>query len=221
MAVAAAIRSEEVDVDARLAEFGLSKPALIEVLRSAFAQHGNCTENDPAGARGYLVYKEGVRGLREQYRRHGWEIDRTGGLETIVDHNRKMRIAVISTDTGTANPAQVPQNRNRKGPSSERAALTNAQITLPGAELWPRVREDGSRVPAEDYATWHLCIFIEGDDLRAELSLLSEFTGGYFVDAFERIFLVGPDEWNPLMVSEPLLPEDAPGIEVEVRRKSH
>lgn len=218
----AVIRAEGDDVDARLAELGLSKPGLLDVLRDAFAEHGNCTDNDPAGARGYAVYKHGVRGLREQFARgqdQPWRLDNTGGLETIIDDERKVRIAVVNTDTGTADPLRIPQNRNRKGPSSERAALANAQM-LPGAESWPEQRREGTRAKTDDYVTWHLCIFIDGDDLRAELSLLNYFASGYFRDAHERIFLVSDGEWSPVTISDtPTLP-DAPEITVEVRRKS-
>src|SRR3970040_2169260 len=112
----AILRIDSSDVEHRLAEFQPEKPGLLEVLRVSFAEHGNVTENDPAGSKGLAAYRWGVRGLRERYRTAGWELDRTGGLETIVHHGIKTRIAVINTDGGTCDVDQIPQNRNRKGP---------------------------------------------------------------------------------------------------------
>ena len=132
------VRSDTFDADSRLSDLALGRAALLEVLAVAFAEHGNCNENDPAGSRGLAVYRWCVRGLREQYRSAGWDLDRSGGIETIVHHEKKIRIAVINTDAATCKPGVIPQNSSRKGPNSERAAATNAQM-FPGAEAWPVV----------------------------------------------------------------------------------
>lgn len=215
------VRSETFEADIRLTDLGLSRSAILEVLAVAFAEHGNCNENDPAGSRGLAVYRWCVRGLREQYRSAGWDLDRTGGIETIVHHEKKIRIAVINTDAATCNPHIIPQNSSRKGPNSERAAATNAQM-FPGAEEWPVVAKDGRPVVTDDYATWHLCVHIDGNELRAELSLLVDFNSGFFCDARERIFLVKNGEWNPLSIE---FSDEEPGasgaseFDVAVRRK--
>jgi hypothetical protein len=191
------IRSDEHDVSVRLGDMKLTRDGLIDVLGQIFAEHGFCNENDPAGTRGWTVYRWGVRGLREKFRSKGWSVDSTGNLETLVHHALKIRIAVLNTDDGTCDENRIPCNTNEKGPNSERAALANADM-LPGAEDWPETKADGTPAVTPEYETWHLCVYVRDDDLRAELSLLNKFSAGYFLDAAERIFLVKPSEWKPL-----------------------
>lgn len=219
MAQAPLIRSDVHDVSGRLSELWLSLEGLLEVLSVIFAEHGFCNENDPAGTRGWTVYRWGVRGLREQFRSSGWSVDSTGNLETLVNHAIKMRVAVLNTDDGTCNEARLPRNTNEKGPNSERAALANADM-LPGAAAWPQIKPDGSPAVTPEYDTWHLCIYVRDDELRAELSLLNKFEAGFFSGASERIFLVKPGEWKPL---EQRLPDDGasapPAVDFNVERK--
>lgn len=193
----ALIHQDAVDVDTRLARLGLEREKLLEILRVCYAEHGNCNENDPRGSAGLAVYRWAVRGLREQYRVEGWEIDRTGGLETMVHHDLKIRIAVMNTDEYTSDRRYDPQNRFPKGPNSESAATANMAF-FPGAESWPLATKQGPIIDTSDYVTWHLCIFILGDTLKAELSLLIRFANGFFQEAKERIFLVSGDDWGPL-----------------------
>ena len=215
--MAAILRIEEWDRDARLAELGLSRDLLSEVVDACVAADGDCTANDPPMARGMKVYFAGVRRLRELLGPEGWEKDDTGGFSTVVNHDRRVRVAFMNTDNSTCDPAALlPINRSRKGPNSERAASVN-QVLLPGIE-WVSVRSDGSRPPADDYATWHMCVHIDGDRVRAELALLSGFEAGYFTDCRERIFLISDGEWGGFSGSPP--DDDiGPEIEIEVRRK--
>jgi hypothetical protein len=191
------IRIDAHDVSVRLGEMKLSLDGLLDVLGVIFAEHGFCNENDPAGTRGWTVYRWGVRGLREKFRSEGWSVDSTGNLETLVNHSLKIRIAILNTDDGTCDQDRIPCNTNVKGPNSERAALANADM-LPGAEDWPELKADGTPAVTPEYETWHLCIYVRNDDLRAELSLLNKFSAGFFLGAAERIFLVKPGEWKPL-----------------------
>jgi hypothetical protein len=211
------VRSEAWDVNHRLAELGLTREILVDVVRACAAAHGGCTDNDPPNAKGIEVWRWGVRRLRELLRPEGLEKDETGGFSTIVDHGRKLRIAVINTDGTTGVPGDgIPQNRARKGPASESAAATNQRL-LPGAEAWPLRTAEG-RAPVSSYATWHLCVHIDGDVVRAELSLLNGFESGYFTDCHERIILLGPGDWDDLDHAHG--PEDlGPEFDVDVRRK--
>lgn len=185
------------NVPSRLRAMRLSLDGLLEVLGVIFSEHGICNENDPAGTPGWTIYRWGVRGLRERFRSEGWCIDSTGNLETLVHHELKIRIAILNTDDGTCDPQRIPCNISEKGPCNARAALANADM-LPGAENWPKTKADGTPAVTPEYETWHLCVYIRGDDLRSELSLFDGFSGGYFLSAAERIFLVTPGEWDPV-----------------------
>ena len=208
------VRIEEADREDRLDELGLSRALLLEVVDACVAAEGDCTANDPPMARGLKVYFAGVRRLRELLCPAGWEKDDTGGFSTVVNHERRIRLAFMNADDGTCVVDAQPSNRSRKGPNSERAASTN-QTLLPGIE-WPTSRADGTRPAGEDYVTWHLCVHIDQDVTRAELTLQSRFQDGFFTDCHERIFLTTDGEWG-----DSRSPNDdlGPEIEVEVRRK--
>jgi hypothetical protein len=110
----------------------------------------------------------------------------------------------------------VPRNTNEKGPNSERAALANCSI-LPGAEEWPQYNRDGTPAVTPEYDTWHLCVYVRDDELRAELSLLIQFSAGFFSGARERLFLVKPGDWK---VTSQQKPDDAPDVVTfQVERK--
>ena len=49
-----------------------------------------------------------------------------------------------------------------------------------------------SRIPGA-YVSWYICVYNEGDEVRAELSCPVEVEFGYVKDFHERIILVGPD----------------------------
>lgn len=208
------VRVEDFDRDARLEELGLSRSVLLEVVDACVAAEGDCTPNDPPMAKGLKVYFAGVRRLRELLCPAGWEKDDRGGFSTVINHERRIRLAFMNADDGTCVVGAQPTNRSRKGPNSERAATTN-QVLLPGVE-WPTIRVDGTRPADGAYATWHLCVHISQEVARAELTLQSEFTAGYFTDCRERIFLTTDGEWG-----DSAAPDDdlGPDIEVEVRRK--
>ena len=65
---------------------------------------------------------------------------------------------------------------------------------------------------------WYLCIFAEGDVVRAELSCPLTCSGGYFTDFLERIVLIGDDDADLIRTQ---MPDEDGGadFEVEVVRK--
>ena len=210
LAMPAILRFEEWDVELRLAEFDLTKEQLLGAVHAAVAHHGGCTDNDPPNARGWEVWRWGVRRLRELLPSERWKKDDTGGYSTIVNDKRRIRIAVLNTDDATGILGdRFPQNRCRKGPTSERAATANQQILL-----FP-FPPSGPPIDPAGYATWHLCIYIDGDEVRAELSLMNDFEGGSFTDCHERIILIGPDDWSRVEVDDDsdLGPEFEPQVE--------
>ena len=154
-----------------------------------------CSDNDPPNSRGFEAWRWGVRKLREIFRAQGWEKDDTRGFSTLVNHKRKLRIAVMNADGGAGTLDGVPQNRSRKGAASEEVATINKQLEL-GGPNWAPMLENGEGPGFEGYTTWHLCIYIAGEVVRAELSRLHGFEGGYFTGCFEKIVLLGPGDWE-------------------------
>jgi hypothetical protein len=130
----------------------------------------------------------------------------------------------MNTDDATSDLFRIPQNRYPKGTNSERAIAVNAAILFPDAENWPLLDRDGKKVvTAAGYATWHMCIHIDGDEMLAELSYFKEFAGKFLQDASERIFLISKGEWGPLRSfgsSGGTPPNSDSGIKIIIQRKN-
>lgn len=193
----AVIRSEEWDVESRLADFGLNRQLLNEVIEAAVLGRSGCNENDPPGSYGWEAYRMATRRARELLRTEGWDGDNAGGIASVVNHDRRFRMVFMNADDGTGTLDQCPQNRCRKGANSERIAARNGYL-FDASEL----EIPAGPVPHHDgYTTWYLCVYIKGDPdkditVRAELTLMSEFTNGYFNGFAEKIVLVKDGDWS-------------------------
>lgn len=210
--MAAVVRIEEWDVHQRLSELDLSHSDMTDIVLACVAAHGGCTDDDPPAARGWEVWRWGVRRSREILQERDWTKDNSGGYPTVVNHSKRIRIAIAGTDEATGLLGDKdPKNRSGKGPASEKATTTN-QMCLPGAESWPA----STAGDVEGYETWHLCVFIKEDHVRAELARFSGFEAGFFTRCQERIILIGGDDWTELEITEDDL---GPEFEVDVQAK--
>lgn len=190
----------------------LPEDQLVEVIQASVIAYGGCTDNDPPAARGWDSWRWGVRRLREVLVPEGWIKDDTGGLSTVVNHKRRIRIACVRTDDATGIPGERdPQNRSPKGALNERATTVN-QLSLSGADEWPK--PEGQ---VDEYETRYLCIYIEGDVVRAEFSRFDGFEDGHLTDCYERIMLLGVGDWEPLDFSDDSDLE--PDLDIDIRRK--
>ena len=213
----AAVYFRPEDADARLWRLArLQRQDLMEALVAAVAAVGACTDNDPPTARGYDAWRFALRRLRDVLRPQGWEKYDTANFSTIVSHPARIRIAVVNTDDATGDPRIYPTNRSRKGANSDRASQIN-QFVLPFAE-WTEIEPEEAAIPG--YATWYLCIYVEGHQVRAELSLPTRMEGGYFADWGERIILTSSgDGWSSATDMPELGDDDGPVFEVPITRR--
>jgi len=213
------VRVQEADVVSRLAELDLSRETLISIVKACAAGYGGCTDNDPPNARGFETWRWGVRRAREELRPAGWEKDDSGNYSTVVNHNRQIRLAIMNADDGAGMPDRVPLNRAKKGPNSEKVATRNDQLSFPGAEFWPVPEADELKKNIETYSTWHLCVHINGDIVRAELALLNGFSNGFFNDFVEKIIVIGEGDWNNVGFKTGPDDDFGPELDFEIARK--
>lgn len=214
----ALVRIKPWEVSARLAELNLTREDLLETVDACVAAQNSCTENDPPNARGFESWRWGVRRVREVLCPQGWLKDDTGMYCTVVNPKRKIRLAILNADDGVGIPDRTPQNRNRKGPTSERVASDNSrQIAFTESSDWPV--PETSAPEFSDFQTWHLCVYIQGDIVRAELSLLDEFCSGYFTGCSEKIILLGEGDYKPEGWKTNEDDDDGPEFTVQVTRK--
>jgi hypothetical protein len=221
-----AIFKKPVEVDGRLAQLGVTRDQLLEVVQAMIAARAACTDNDPPSAPGWSSWRSGTRRLREVLRSDIWLKDDSEQISCIVNHEAGMRIAVANTDdaSGIDNEDAVPQNRSKKGAATDRA-VDGTQQSLFGPT--PQRRDDNvvlfvpRRRHSLSYVTFYVCVFNEGDIVRAEFSCPIVVENGYFRDFSERKILVGPNEWPPTPRRKNQDPEsgNASEFDIPVRRK--
>jgi len=114
----------------------------------------------------------GTRRIRELHcTSEEWCRDETDQVASIFNHQLGVRIVVCNTDDGTCVEGRAPKNRSKKGAATDRAVDGNQ------ASFWDYGTMDEkvislrpARAEPESLVTWHLCVYHEGEDLRAELS---------------------------------------------------
>jgi hypothetical protein len=206
------IYSEPREVDRRLQQyFNSTRGQWIEIIKACVAARGGCTANNAKSAPGFYAWDAGVRRMREIFGREGYINGSEDGIETIINYELKRKITVMNTDEGTTDSTRSPRNRTPKGPAAEKVTDLNDQI-----EMFKR--HEISKPPEDENAIWYLCIFDDGATVRAELSKPVEFKSQYFVKFSERIFILGPGDWEKIAITSPRVEPDS-DLNIDVRRK--
>lgn len=193
--MATVLVAKPVEVVNRLEEqFGLRREPLLTVVRKMVEVRRDCTRNDPAGSECWAAYQHGTRLLRDLAADFGYERDNSDQIEAAINKRLGVKLVVANTDEGTGLENHSPQNRSGKGPATGRVIDRNQltfinQLAEPGrvARLRQRPSQSGA-------TTYYLCVYHEGDEVRAELSCPVEVKGGFFADFVERILLIGRDD---------------------------
>ena len=201
-------------VDRRLRQyFDTDRQQLIEIIKASVAARAQSTDDSPMSAASYYAWAAATMRLRQIFRRTGWEKGYENGIETVIERERKKQIAVMSTDSGTADINRSPRNRTIKGPASGKVVDLNNQY-----ELFNRDALGPHTEPP--YSLWYLCIYDNGSKVRAELSRPIEFTAGYISKFIERIFILEDGDWEKVILAPPdNRPAHDDDLRIDVRRK--
>ncbi len=160
-----------------------------------------CTDNDPASAPGWMSWKDGSRRFREIGRSKGYAKDDADQIPWVVDVENGRRFAVSNTDDGTGVKGPGPQNRSRKGPATDRAVSENQGSFFDRFDdpefLKKVIPLSMKRGQPGIIISWYLCVYCEGDEVRAELSCPVGADGGFFSDFMERLVLIGDGDDGP------------------------
>ena len=197
--------------------FGLSRDNLMEVVERMVAARNSCTENDPPSAPGWKSWCDGTRRLREVVRPLGWEKDEDGHISSVFDKARNIKIAVCNTDDGTGSKNSQPQNRSKKGAATDRAVSGN-QLTFDSIFEGTTNVIQMSPQGLGGLVYWYLCVYCEGEIVRAEISCPSFCENGFFKGFRERIFLIGDDDTGD-GVRRRTGPDDGSEFDIPVLRK--
>lgn len=192
------------EVVPRLAQLGLRRDLLLDVVRAAVGGRRSATAFHPLSAGGLLSWIEGTGHMRRVFVSQGWEICRRDNIESIF--HPVYGIKVVFQNAERAGDALFdPVAVSRKGAGSARA------IELGQFEFWPEMRE--KEVAEVTAPTWVLFVFADGDDVRAELSCPIAIHDDQFDGFHERIILVEKGGWDSTV---PFIDEDEPPAEYDV-----
>lgn len=195
------IVDELTDIEERLADFGLSIAQFLAIRDSARAATDDASPLMPLNAPGTLGYIHGVEALRGQILDATWQIDRTLGVEAIINREIGIRIGYQNVDKA-CDPIFKPMPRTVKGPASEKMC---------GFPLFEHVGmtldTDADRLPSEnindplaDQVTTYFVMV--GEDGSVELSC-PIIKNHRYADFVERIFIDTPDvDWEEKIEGE-------------------
>lgn len=199
-----AVLAENCEVVPRLAQLGLRRDLLLDVVRAAVGGRRSSTPFHPLSAGGLLSWIEGTAHLRRIFVPQGWEICRRDNIESIFHREYGIKVIFQNADRA-ADPLFDPVAVSRKGAGSARA------IELGQFELWPEMKEQ--EIAEVIAPTWVLFVFANGDDVHAELSCPIAINDDQFDGFHERILLVEKGGWDK---TEPFIDEGEPLAEYDV-----
>lgn len=190
-----AVIDKPMDVSRRLADFGLTIDQMLAVRDSARAASDDASPLMPQNAPGTLAYIHGVGALRSKLLDGEWVIDRTLGVEAVINHRLGIRIGYQNVDRA-CDPHFPPMPRSEKGSGSARLCR------LPLFDFYGFVLEtDVDRLPSDDTKDPHsdqvITYFVMvGEDGSVELSC-PVIANKRYSDFVERIFIDQPnDDWS-------------------------
>jgi hypothetical protein len=173
------ILREPWEVIPRVMQLGSSLAALLRVRDVARQEGANATPFHAANAPGTFSYQYGTFGMRLEHVGPDWSVDRSEGVEGILNAAKSVRFVFCNVDLA-CHDDQMPKPRSKKGTGSERVCTGNLFGVLP--HYAPR--------PTNNLATYYIMVDETG---ACELSrpVVSNETFSAFI---ERIYLSPGDD---------------------------
>jgi hypothetical protein len=208
------IVAQDYEVASRLDQLGLSASELIGIVHQAVAAKASFVLNHPLNAAGQLSYIYGTGALRDTLRPKGWQIDRTGNIEATFDPKTGIKIVFQNADSACDN-GRDPKAISDKGPAASKAVDLGQRSLFPEYDI-----EDEERLKREVAPLWYFFVYINGDDVRAELSFPKRIEDGQFKGFNERIYIIKPGEWASMTPKTDDSEAPSQDFEINVTRKS-
>jgi hypothetical protein len=186
MQPATTIIQDPLQVDARLADLGVTLDELRAIVRSAVAARNDAVPNDPSNAGGWMAYCYGTRKLRDIFCPRKWKLDRTDGVESVVNPTTGVKL-VYQNAQSAGDISRDPRSVSAKGEASKQLVNWVNGDLFRG---WP----DQNKRP--DSSVWYLFVDTDGEYIGAELSRPQSIEGGQFKGFSERIIIVVPGNDN-------------------------
>ncbi|MDE7548467.1 hypothetical protein PY793_10785 [Acetobacter fabarum] len=207
------IRTEEVDIIARLAEhFDVTREELINIVKMAVGARRDSTDDDPISAPGIFSYIFGTRGIRMIFRAKKWVALREKNIESVFNKDTNIRIIFQNVDLA------AELKYSPKAISGKKAA-SKALVDAAQGDLFssPPIHTVPTQSPTGE--VWYLCVSCdEVTGIRAELSRPLPIEDEQFVDFHERIFIVKKGDLDDVRMDNDLdMPEQ--DYDIQISRK--
>ena len=194
------IYATEYEITERLwTVFEVTRDEVTPVIAEVVGARADAVIDDPLSAAGLFGYIHGTRNTRALWRSKGWHNFRKDNIEGVRHPQRDLRVIYQNVDLA-ASRSHYPQPLSGKGSGSERLIEETCGSLFSEEELDAL---SGAYPGGNRTGTWYFCVSVNGDDVRAELSLPTGLSGGKFKQLIERIFLVSGGEWSGLDVHKP------------------
>jgi hypothetical protein len=164
-----------------------------ESARRRHERRANATDFHPSNAPGTFGYHHGTWTLRDQFVGERWVVDRSDGIEAILNEGLNLKIAFCNVDL-SCDDDHIPKPRSEKGAGAERASGTPLFGYLP--HYAPRTTESSK--------LYYLMVDQNG---ATELTR-PVVSGGTFLAAIERIYLSNGGDDDLAVESEDTGPVD-------------
>ena len=162
-----------------------------------------------------MAWSHGTCRLRDELLPLGWDRNEESRISSV--QKDQIRIAVCNTDDGTGTAASQPMNRSKKGAGTDYVVSQNQGVLGDILEQASKVIQLPGAVGGVVY--WYLCVYCEGETVRAELSCPLECSNGYFTSFRERIILMGGEDDNGGVHKRGDASDGDGGLEIIVTRK--
>ena len=130
-----AVVDGEIDVQSRLADFLLTADQITAIATAARTWADDASPLMPQNAPGTLAYIFGVQELRQRLVNDEWEVDRTCGVEAVINRRLDVRIGYQNVDRA-CDPDFPPNPRSVKGNAAENLCGPNLFVHA-GVEVGP------------------------------------------------------------------------------------
>lgn len=208
---------ETVDVERRLLRlFGTTRGEWIEAAALAASARADAVAFDALSAPGTFAYLYGLRAVRALLMPKGFKIAREDNIEASYSAERALKVVYQNADSASIE-SRSPRAITAKGPAGIRMVDETQACLFPEIEAEER-RLEAAAARLAGAACWFFLVHIDGEDVRAELSLPILMEGGQFKRFVERISILNPGDWTRMRAG---LPDDAPlpEFEISVTRK--
>ncbi|EIZ77774.1 hypothetical protein WSK_3785 [Novosphingobium sp. Rr 2-17] len=170
------------DAPAKLKSMDLERDKLIRAAAVAIGQANNVTRNFASNAWGTFAHHHGLAELRNQFVGPKWKIDRSEGIESIINDVKMLKVTFQNVDVAMG--VNDPKPRSPKGAGAERACEGNLAPLFPDAPIYVPVVSD-------IYELWSLMVDETGN-LELSRPVVQDKT---FSICRERILIATADDW--------------------------